>query len=375
MRTLQSLYGRHYQEYFAAGEDATLDIIGSTDSAYVDSLHKVLSAWSKRSGAKPISSREAAKEPEPELPWISFREKELPRELAAVTDTFRLGQFSMPFRSRMGFFIVRLSKLVQRGEVSFDDAVPRLIFHATRNKFLNMDSVLEAQARKYYQDNKARFALPDTLELVSWLLPRDMAKSHPRKAAKTEQASRPDTARFKPMVLSSLVLPKETRMILQSQARADSRKTGFGPLSDPFGRWHFRIRSKKLARDTLPYRLARKEILEIISSPLPEQPSGLASDESLDDVLLTLGTALAVRRKENKRPGAPGENGGNGGDGSYGGYGGRGQEAAPDGAPGNGNIQTPEQAKARMQAQRDKKRAEEEEALRMTRIDFSRLAE
>jgi|GEM_PF-2599794 len=361
LQTLQSLYGKHYHEFFAAWVDATFDIIGSSDSAYIDSLHKVLSAWNNRRRTNQLQGKPGDKEPD--LPWISVQEKDLPRELTAVIDSFHVGQISAPLHSRMGFFIVRLSKLMPHEEVLFDDAIPQLIFLATRNNFLKKDSILEIIARKYYKDHKAQYALPDTLEVLSWLLPQELTKSNNPGGASMRQTPRPDTARFKSLTLSSLILPKELQMKLHSLTRADSNATYFGPFSGKLGRWYFRIRSKKLAHDTLPFRFVRKEILEKISSPLPEQPSGLASDESQNEVMLTLGTALAVRRKEYKRQRMSGENGGSGQE----------FETPPSEASEAEKAYAMEQMQARLKARRDKKRIEEEEMLQTTWIDFTRL--
>lgn len=292
---LKSLYGMHYREYFAPWQEATLSLIGSSDSAYLDSLHQVLAAWDLRSGGKRVLDGKTIKEPS--LPWISFKENELPGELVAVTDSFHVGQFSAPFRARFGFFMVRLSKLVSHKEISFDDAVPHLVFLATRNKFLEMDSVLEAQARRYYKDHKADYALPDTVKLLGWLLPQHTPWEGRPPLAGRGRAFLADTAYVKSFALSSLTLPREIQLQLQVLARANPRQAFFGPLSNRYGKWYFRIRSRKPAHDTIPYRLARKDIVNKITAPPPDMENGFATDESLDEVLLTLGRAIAAKRQ------------------------------------------------------------------------------
>lgn len=302
-QTLRYLYGKYYGEYFAAAERVTLGVIGSSDSGLVDSLYRVWRSWADRK-QKP-RSKGVDTTREPALPWIEFRDRDLPEELLVASDTLREGMACAPFRSRAGYFIVKLMKLTPRKEIPFDDAVPCLIFLATRLKYLEMDSVLEAQSRKYYREHKSDYALPDTLKLFGWLQPRFPESRETSKKRKRTAAPIIDTARIAGLALSSLVLPDDTRKRIESLARADTQKTFFGPLPGKYGTWHFRVRSRKSAHDTIPYRLARRDIVEKLTAPPDDISLGLANEESWDKVLLTLGLAMAARRAELLRAPVP----------------------------------------------------------------------
>lgn len=298
-QSLKSAYGRYYERYFAPGEEVSLAIIGSSDSAYIDSLYRIFSAWERNGGPLRAPARKMAKEPD--LPWSYFKAEELPEEMAALTDAFRPGQCSPPYRSGAGRFLVRLAAAVRKPEVPFSDAFPCLVFLATRDKYLNMDSVVEAQARRYYSANQARFAYPDTMALQAWLIPGQEKASLDPADRKGGKAALSDTSRFKAMAVSSLSLPDDIRIALQDAVRKDSLRSFFGPLENPYGRWYFKIRSKKPAHGFLPYRLARKGILERLLAPMEERDMGMASVESQNEALLNLGLAQAYRQAEMRK--------------------------------------------------------------------------
>jgi len=295
---LQATYAKYYGRYFAAREKITFALAGSTDSVYLDSLHKVLAAWEKAASAGHGPAKSKVREPR--LPWAYFELEELPRELAAPADSLRIGQTSKSFATPYGHFLVRLAKVAHIKEVTPGQAHSRLVFLATRDKFLDMDSVIEAKARRYYAENRIRYSLPDTLRLRAWLVP-GLAK--PR-TAKAEGKAKPqilsDTVLFRAKAVSSLALPKEMRILLQQTMRKDSLASFFGPLPDRYGRWYFQILSRKLAHQVLPYRLVRKDIVERISALPKEAETGLATEESINEVLLNIGLSEAYELQEQR---------------------------------------------------------------------------
>lgn len=294
---LKSLYGSYYDKYFAAREELTLAIIGSSDSVYLDSLYRIQSAWETSSRSRKGPRLPSA--PEPALPWTHFKESELPREFKSALYGFRIGQCAPPFRTSMGFFMARITNAARTPELAFREALPTLLFLATRDKYLNNDSVVEAQARKYYSTHKARFALPDTLELQTWLAPRFHRARDSASSSGKPLGPMPDTAAFRSVRLSSLWLPDAFRMRIQDSAKRQSRDSTIGPLTDKFGTWHFKILSRRVSADTLPFRLARKGILETLTAPAPPMERAKATLQGQARFFLDLGLADAYVRKKN----------------------------------------------------------------------------
>lgn len=301
---LKSLYGSNYQKYFAPRVERILAIIGSSDSVHLDSLYRIQSAWETSNRAR--KNPQLPSLPEPALPWSYFKESELPREFKSALSGFRIGQCTPPFRTGLGYFLARITDAARTPEVAFREALPILLFLASREKYLGMDSVVEAQARQYYSRHKARFARPDTLELKTWLAPRPRTVSET--ATRTGKRNLPihDTAAYRSVRISSLNLPDVFRMRIQDSARLHSKDSLIGPLTDKFGTWHFRILSRKVSSDTLPYRLARKGILETLTSPPPPMERAKATLEGQTRFFEAQGLADAFVRQKYAEAAEPG---------------------------------------------------------------------
>jgi hypothetical protein len=174
-----------------------------------------------------------------------------------------------------------------------------------------------------------------------------------------------DTARFNALEISSLALPNDLRISLQERVRKDSAQAFFGPLSDRYGRWYFQVRSRKPADGGLPFRLARKDILERMSAPPEEEGSGSVSDEAQEEVGFHFALAQAYRQAQHQKQLAKaGED--------------RHPEGGPDlssqdGTSDPGPAKGGEAALARIRREEAKRRAEEERMLKEARVDLNRL--
>lgn len=297
-KTLRQTYGKYHGEFFKARDNVVMRIIGSSDSSYIDSVHRRLVRWQHEDGESRKIGKKAAKEPD--LPWLSFREEELPLELVSPTDTFYQGQFTGPIKTAMGFFISRVWKISRVKEVPFEAAHSRLVFLATRDKYLGMDSVMNAKSLKYYHGHLDEFITPDTLALTAWLIPYDVGKTHQGRYLLSSEAKR-DTSEFSPIGISSLQLPRKLQAQLGSLAkggRPPTKKPPFkpfyGPLKGEHGQWFFKIDSLKKAGDTLQFRFVKEEIRKKLGTPEIGEDTA-TTDEARDDVLLTLGLAKAFR--------------------------------------------------------------------------------
>jgi len=362
-KSLEAAYTKYYGRYFGAREVITLAIIGSSDSAYVDSLYLVFQSWNRKRATERKSGLPASKEPT--LPWSYFKEPQVSEELVALTDSLKVGQCSLPFRSSRGCFLVRLVEAATAPEVSFNHAYLRLVYLATRDKFLDMDSVVEARAKKYYAANIARYTFPDTMALRAWLIPQPGPSSFAKAVRQGKIPIVADTARFKSMEISSLALPTELRIALQERLRQDSAHLFLGPLLDHYGRWYFQVRSRRRAHSVIPFRLARKDILDRMTALPEEQGSGTASDEAQDEVGANLALAQALRRTQfqkrmkDARRNAPEV--------------GVVDITHPDKLSESEQVKSIEAASARIRAEEAKERAEEDRMLKEARVDLNRL--
>lgn len=285
-RKLQAAYGRYYGRFFAARRVADFEVIGSSDSGYVDSLFRLHRAGRKKTLPGKGTAGESSREPR--LPWVRIKGDDLPAEWDSRIDSLRVGRTSRPFRTPYGFFFIRMTKVSDIPEVPYDKALYQLIYLATRDKFLERDSVAESQARRFYRENQARYAIPDTLSLLAWLIPGPVTKPPPDREGSSRGRIRHDTAVFKPLQTNSLSLPEEVRVRIQAEIRKDSSRVFLGPMREGFGTWYFSILSRKPAKGFTPYRLVRSEILERISAPLPELDRGMATEEAIEEVFLTI---------------------------------------------------------------------------------------
>jgi hypothetical protein len=338
-------------------------VIGSSDSAYIDSLYSRFDSWRRKYGAR--GKRIGTLPKEPELPWSYFKDRQLPEELAALTNGLKPGECRAPFRSRTGHFLVRLIRVFPIREIPFQEAFLHVVYLATRDRFLEMDSVVETRARKYYAANPSQFALPDTLDMRTWLIPGPESRPAVTKAGHGKPSVLPDTSRFKPMGISSLALPDDLRFKLMARLNQDTARAFFGPVPDRFGCWYFQVRSRKRVSGVIPYRLARKEILSRIVAPLEDEGSGTASEEANNEVGGYLALARAFRlgnfrkqMEERNGTGAPMRN----------------MEGPPPSGPsGSEAAGSPEEMAKRLRSDEDKRRADEARMLSEARVDLNRL--
>jgi hypothetical protein len=291
-KILWETYDRYYRELFKASLEVLVDIVGSSDSAYIDSLHLALERWKKTAAdtTKPAQ--------EPCIPWVSFIQKRLPKDLSVHLDTLNPGEFSQPIKTSLGFYLGKVRNIKKKKEVTFEEAFPQLVFLATRDKLLRMDSVMAAKSLKYYQKHTEEFRIPDTLGLTAWLIPFRLESKNGRPGPSLPSSlTRKDTADFAPMKISSLRLPGKLQSRLYGLIREKPpagkkkpEKRFIGPLPGEYGQWYFRIDEARMATGMRPYAAVKQEIINKLANP-ETRPEPLARDSVRDGMLLTLGLA------------------------------------------------------------------------------------
>lgn len=292
---LEAAYGRYYSRYFAPRRESYYAVIGSSDSIKVDSLYQVYSAW--RNAVESDAGGNPAHIKEPRLPWSYPGPAELPEAWVRTGRDLQVGRACKPFRAGFGYFFLRLEKIARKPEIPIQKAFAQLAYLTARDKFLDMDSVSEAAARRFFSENKSRYAIPDTMTLRAWLIPGPARHPFRSLNGKRKPSALDDTAAFMPITISSLALPTETRIRLQEEIRKDSAKTFAGPLRDSYGTWYFSVHSRRPGKGETPFRLVRADILERISAPIAGSDQGQAVGAADDAVMLNIGLSNGFLRR------------------------------------------------------------------------------
>jgi hypothetical protein len=284
--SLREAYQKHYREYFAERDSVLIQVLASSDSVYLDSIHRSLGGQSeKRSvpGKKPVPGGDSA------APWMTFSEKDLPVELVAPTDSFHVGQYSKPIRTSSGFFIVKLFKIIPIPGTPPEKAQTMCIYLATRDKYSNLDSVLAAKAGKYYREHPDEFLTPDTASYRFWLKPRGKYRNIREYAE--------DTAHIRPMDARGTDLPRALTEKLSAKPIPDSLR--FHLVDTKFGQMLVKLLTLKKGGNKIPFAKAKsgivKKSIEAAASPsAPIATETMADSAVSQEVLFTLGSSDLV---------------------------------------------------------------------------------
>ena len=284
---LSAAYQKHYYRYFAQRDSASIQVLASTDSLLLDSIRNLLEPGPAKAPSAAHSKARSAGDSA--FPWMAFGEADLPAEIAAPTDTFKVGQSSTVFRTSFGFFIAKLSGLVRIPRTPPEKARTMCIYLATWDKYLGMDSILLAKAKKHYNDHPDEFATPDTVAYDFWLAPRGKYRDARSYAA--------DTSRFKSISKVDAGLPPGMTKKIRTRAIPDHLKLQMAETR--FGQMLVRIKGIRKGGRKIPFAKARKGILEKIAArpDLPPVPSlaGVPEDSAISqEVLLTMGTGNRI---------------------------------------------------------------------------------
>jgi len=285
--SLSAAYQKHYRRYFAPRDSVLIQVMASTDSLHLDSIHNILELGSAKPG--PIAHSRSPSDGDSALPWMKFSEDDLPGEIVAPTDTFKVGQFSKVFRTPEGYFIAKLAGIVRIPGTPPEKAQTMCIYLATWDKYLGMDSVLMAKSKKYYNDHPDEFVTLDTMDYNFWLAPLGKYRDIRMYTA--------DTSRFRSISKMNAALPSSITKKIKTNAIPDFLKVQM--VDTKFGQMLVKIKSIKKGGLKIPFAKAKRGILEKIATipPLPPAPSFAAAsaDSGVShEVLFTLGTENLV---------------------------------------------------------------------------------
>jgi hypothetical protein len=285
--SLSAAYQKHYHRYFAQRDSVSIQVMASTDSLLLDSIRAIPEPRSAkhapRGQAKPHSDADSA------LPWMTFDEADLPREIAAPTDTFKVGQSSGIFRTSYGYFIAKLSGIVRIPRTPPEQAQTMCIYLATWDKYLGMDSIWMAKSKKYYDKHPDEFLTPDTVAYDFWLAPRGTYRDIRMYIA--------DTSRFASMGKRDSDLPSAITKKIKAGVIPASMKMHM--LETKFGQMLVKIKSIKKRGLKIPFAKAKSGILEKIATipalpPAPYRAADPADSVVSQEVFFTMGTENLV---------------------------------------------------------------------------------
>ncbi len=292
---LQETYRKYYKELFEARDDVDIQVIGSSDSLFVDSLHKVLTQWKRAKKAK--KSNRASKVKEPVLPWITFKEADLPTELVAPTDTFYEGEFTPPIKTKYGFFICRLWEVIRKKTVPYKNVRSKLIYLATRDRYANMDSIMTAKTLAYYDKHEEELVTPDTAQLTAWLVPFQIEEKGNQIKHLLSKPRNKDTLTYAPLELSSISLPTNISRRLMLFKKEDSTRSFFGPLKGRYGQWYLKIKNYKKGGVPIPFARVKDDIRQKIVTPKIELDTFITAEQK-DELLLSIGLGSSYVAKK-----------------------------------------------------------------------------
>jgi hypothetical protein len=160
---LKTIYTQLYNKLYAAQIVRKIDLIGSTDSAYIKSIYEQITALDN----KPSGDSSATKNPECSVsfPWNRIDVNKLPQELVISIDTLLISEISSIIKTDYGFFIAKLAESSIKREVSFEDAQNGIAAMVIDGHISPKGKVTAKEALNYYNFNKENFRKNDTLEL------------------------------------------------------------------------------------------------------------------------------------------------------------------------------------------------------------------
>jgi len=280
-------YAKYYDKLFCKKEDLSVDIIGSSDSVYIDSLYNWLYQTTKNDSIK--TQKEHSAQIISKLPWQKSNWEYLPDELVVPTDSLNESGFTKPIKTLYGHFIARVDKITKIDEISFEEARWQLIYLATRDKWENQDSILEAKAYQIYEKNKSKYVTPDTLIIEAILLPYFDDSTKIILSNNKDIKSEFDAKHVKKLSFYSTSVPAEIKQIVEKEYNAAKTLNKLlGPIYTRYGAYYFKVKKAKSGRKQLPFRRAYNDIVYEIEKNIKRDSTVLQKE--IDNYLMRKAT-------------------------------------------------------------------------------------
>lgn len=239
-KILSKTYDQYYEDYFKEKSWREIEILGSSDSIYIDSVYSLLKS-DTGSNKKVI------------IPTIKTVDTLLSSQIRVALDSLPDNTFTKPIKTSFGFFTIRTLKTEKRNEIAYKDALNQVRLLATRDYYRNTDSLLTEKAYRYYKNNKEALANQDTFNISTYLLPPQFLDSTKFKFS---------TANFRALHISSDSLPEEIRFELVRRYFEKKDNTIIGPISSAYGFWFFKIDSVRKSNSFQSFYLLKSKLVK-----------------------------------------------------------------------------------------------------------------
>jgi hypothetical protein len=264
---LKSLYAQYYDSMFAERERVEVDLLGSTDSLYIDSLLSILSHSQAMDTAKGKKNSKRNRMASFNVPWMHLQIEELPEELARATDSLAVGAFTKQIATSYGYFILRIARVSVINKIPFEKARDQLFNLVCSGKLHGARKNAEKDAQNFYNLHKTRFRTPDTLLLRAWLLPGASAAGYSGfYKEKIDSAIKKDTSWIKSRPVYSIALPKQVSGLIESWQDPVKKGSFLGPMVTPFGKWYFMVTDKKTGGKQQTFMQVKRNIISELAS-------------------------------------------------------------------------------------------------------------
>lgn len=269
-KTLKLLYEAMYPRHFAEREVVQLDVVGSSDSLFVDSLSRLIARQDSVCGSGKGRKSNGISKNSVEIPWARSMYDNIPARLSTPTDTLKVGGVTKPIRTAFGFFIVRVGEVKIISETPFEKARDQLFRIAQGNRVISGTKADEKEATAYFKKHRNNFLSPDTLSLRLWLKPNQSNQSV-QISDSGLSAKCSDTASFPSLSCISTALPPAIREIVEKTADTAKKDQVIGPIVSPFGTWTARITGRKRGGKPLEY----ADVADLVKMKIGARPQSL----------------------------------------------------------------------------------------------------
>ncbi len=290
--SLQDAFSVYYDALFGERRFPYYSIIGSSDSLYMDSIFQALQRDTVKNSRKDNNESKDMNQASG-FPWSYSRAVLLPEDFDKYTDSLLINETSKIIRMPYGFFIVRLDSVRIRPALQFEEAKDDCILLATKRKWKNLDSLLEARAYRLYASNKRLNQTPDTLSVIAFLTPANNQTpvSTGGKSPVRGRNNKTPKAGERGLAVVSTQLPADVRDFLISRfgASKDKKKT-VGLIPSRYGVWNFKVLDvSRGGCSMMPFSLSKKRLVDSLAAHELESASDILwqkPDSVLDNIAL-----------------------------------------------------------------------------------------
>jgi hypothetical protein len=189
----------------------------------------------------------------------------MPTEISVVCDTLRKGQIST-VKTNYGNFIIRNDSSIFHPEKRFEEVENVLVYLATKQKWLNIDSIYEENALNIYKKNKHFSITPDTFALTIRYCTDTSYKINNLNAQSGKPVKKDDAKLIQATLnVTSSILPFAVQEKLMDAYDHIHNVNGMpDSIRTNLGVWYIKVLSQKPGGLTIPFKFVKKHIVDSV---------------------------------------------------------------------------------------------------------------